>query len=386
MPVVASRSGIAILMDSLEVAGMRLKLSRPGAQGRSLKAWDAADEQLIERARAAAATGGRVAVVDDNFGALTLALSDLMPVTLADSATLDAALAVSGGINGIAPMAAYSWLEPPDAKFDLVVMRIPRQADYLEYLLRWANDRLSDGGRLLAGGMIKHLPSHSVRVFEKLVVTDRVYPARKKARVVECLRGPSGLSGWGNRWQGYQEPTTGLKVQALPSVFARAHLDIGTRLLLPLVLAFARQLPAGAKVLDLACGNGLLGLSALSARPELEVVFSDVSSQAVASVRRNLATNFPGRPAASYHCDGVPATNELYDLILLNPPFHERGTVGDHIALGLFDQASRSLRPGGRVLVVGNRHLGYHRSLGRWFGHLKQLQADARFVVFEAAR
>jgi 16S rRNA (guanine1207-N2)-methyltransferase len=371
-------------MDRLELADIQLNLSRPGAQGRGLKAWDAADEQLIERARELGPGGGRVAVIDDNFGALTLALHTQAPVILADSATLDTALALNSRNNAVAAATVQSWLAPPAGHFDLVVMRIPRQTDYLEYLLRWVNRALSAGGRLLAAGMIKHLPGQSADVFHRLVQTERVHPARKKARLIECRGGQSGLEEWARRWQGYIEPRTRLTVDGLPAVFARARLDIGTRLLLPAVLAQAGGLPAGARVLDLACGNGLLGLAALSVRADLDVAFSDVSSQAVASVRHNLKTNFPGRAAASYHCDGVPAINQSYDLIVLNPPFHEGGAVGDHIALRLFAQASRWLQPGGRVLVVGNRHLGYHRSLRRWFRHLKQLQADAKFVVFEA--
>jgi 16S rRNA (guanine1207-N2)-methyltransferase len=75
-----------------------------------------------------------------------------------------------------------------------------------------------------------------------------------------------------------------------------------------------------------------------------------------------------------------------FELILLNPPFHDGGAVGDHIALRLFRQAAQRLAPGGRLLLVGNRHLGYHRSLRRWFSRVRQLDADPKFVVFEAGR
>lgn len=59
--------------------------------------------------------------------------------------------------------------------------------------------------------------------------------------------------------------------------------------------------------------------------------------------------------------------------------------VGDHIALRLFQQASRRLAPTGRLVMVGNRHLGYHRSLRRYFRQVRQLDASPKFVVFEAA-
>lgn len=34
--------------------------------------------------------------------------------------------------------------------------------------------------------------------------------------------------------------------------------------------------------------------------------------------------------------------------------------------------------------MVGNRHLGYHRSLKRYFSSVVQRAASPRFVVFEA--
>ena len=68
--------------------------------------------------------------------------------------------------------------------------------------------------------------------------------------------------------------------------------------------------------------------------------------------------------------------------ILLNPPFHEGGAVGDHIALRLFAEAAGCLTGDGELLMVGNRHLGYHRSLRSFFTQVQQLHASPRFVVF----
>ncbi len=372
-------------MNRLELPRGNLTLSRPGAEKLGLRAWDAADEQLIEAALGLAFEGARVAVVDDSFGALSLALAEFNPVTLADSAVLPAALACNALKNQLVPGAVSSWLAPPEGPFDLIVMKLPRQLDYLCHLLRWANDSLAGDGRLLTGGMIKHLPSRSAEVFDQLVVTERVYPARRKARVIECRRGEPGLDGWAGLWRGYTLPERfgSLRLDALPAVFSREQLDGGSRLLLDPIVRAVSHLAAGTRVLDLACGNGLLGLTALAANPELAVSFADVSSQAVASVVLNAESRFPLAQGRFCHCDGVPSENGLYNLILLNPPFHEGGVVGDHVALRLFEQASQVLAPDGRVLVVGNRHLGYHRSLRQWF-RVRQLDADPRFVVFDA--
>ncbi|HEY9120723.1 MAG TPA: methyltransferase [Marinobacter sp.] len=370
--------------DVLEVSGFSLPLRRPGG-GRSLRAWDAADEQLLEQtlARFAPESHPRVLIVDDQFGALTLGLAQFAPVSFADSSSLSSALVVNSpaGEHTVTPS---SWLAPPDGPFDVVVMRIPRQVDYLSCLLRWVNSVLDPDGTLIAGGMIKHLPDSSSAVFADLVHTQEVCPARKKARVVVATAGDRTLRNWDDLWKGYLLPNSEHKVSAMPNVFAREKLDIGTQLLMPVVAREAVGQAPGSRVLDLACGNGVLGLTALAKNPELAVTFSDVSSQAIVSARDNTAEAFPEADVAFLHSDGIPEDAGHFKLVILNPPFHEGGVVGDHIALRLFRQVARHLEPGGRMLMVGNRHLGYHRSLRRFFSRVRQLDADPRFVVFEA--
>ena len=374
----------------LDFSGGSLILARPGTGDPTLRAWDAADELLLEEAICAAAALGapRVLVVDDQFGALSLGLAALSPTVVADSAVLPAALAHNASLNPevTPPESVFSWINAPEGPFDLVVLRIPRQADYLAWLLRWLNRVMADSGVLLAGGMIKHLPARSVDVFAEAVRTEQVLPARKKARVIRCNRGAATLADWSATWKGYRlgDRKGDVGIEALPAVFAREKLDIGTRLMLPHVVNEVSTARAGDSVLDLACGNGVLGLAALSERRDLQLVFSDVSSQAVLSARRNVEKAFPDAKAAFSHRDGIESDPGAFDLILLNPPFHEGGVVGDHIALRLFEQASQHLRPGGRLLLVGNRHLGYHRSLRRYFSSVQQLDASPKFVVFRA--
>ena len=374
--------------DVLDAPFGALSLSRPGG-GPSLRAWDAADELLLLEACGRLDTGRnpRVLVVDDQFGALSLGLQSFAPDVVADSALLQGAIEhnMASTLAGAGHIQVHSWLEPPRGPYDVVVLRIPRQADYLAWLLRWVNGVLAPEGLLLAGGMIKHLPDRSVDVFAGLVVTDTVTPARKKARVIVCRAGKERLEGWGDAWKGYALDGVG-KIQALPAVFSREKLDIGTRLFLPHVQAGVAGLPSGARVLDLACGNGVVGACVLGQRRDLDLSCADVSSQAIISAQRNVDGNFPEARTHYMHADGIPASAGQFDRILLNPPFHEGGVVGDHIALRLFRQAAEHLLPGGRLLVVGNRHLGYHRSLRRYFSGVRQLDANPKFVVLEAGQ
>lgn len=385
--------------EILQINGIELCIRRPGNHAPGLRGWDAADELLLEhglRTLEDLKSEGRenlqVLIVDDQFGALALGLSEFSPAILAESAALTPALranqALNSTLNNSSSASVYepmSWIEPPEDRFDLVIMRIPRHADYLVWILRWINQVLDPTGLIIAGGMIKHLPDRSSEVFDELVNTHTVTRARKKARVIFSKPGEKTLKPWNDQWQGYDLPEASLRIEALPAVFSRRKLDIGTRELLPFVRQQAAELPRGSRVLDLACGNGVLGLVVLAQRQDLEVSFSDVSSQAVLSARYNVERGFPGSNVHFAHIDGLPTAEHGYDLILLNPPFHEGGVVSDHIALTLFEQSAAMLAPAGRLLLVGNRHLRYHLSLKQFFSRVHQLASTPKFVVLEAA-
>jgi 16S rRNA (guanine1207-N2)-methyltransferase len=74
------------------------------------------------------------------------------------------------------------------------------------------------------------------------------------------------------------------------------------------------------------------------------------------------------------------------DLIVVNPPFHDNNVTGDEIAWQMFTGARRALRPGGRLVVVGNRHLAYQAKLGRLFGGSRNLASNRKFVVTTSVR
>ena len=121
--------------------------------------------------------------------------------------------------------------------------------------------------------------------------------------------------------------------------------------------------------------------------PEAEIVFRDESHLAVASARRAFEQSGlqnPARFEPADVLDGVPSRS--VDLVLCNPPFHQGQAVSRRVAAHMFKESARVLRDGGRLLVVGNRHLGYHVSLKGLFGAVQTRSSDRRFVVLEAKR
>ena len=167
------------------------------------------------------------------------------------------------------------------------------------------------------------------------------------------------------------------------NVFSQTKLDIGSRF-------FLEHLPSTqgeADIVDLGCGNGVLGVLAAIDNPKAKLTFVDESFMAVESAKINFHTTCPGREARFLvmDCLGDIKTSSV-DLILNNPPFHQQHTVGDHTAWQMFSESRRCLKPGGRLYVIGNRHLGYHIKLKRLFGRCAQIASNKKFVILEAQK
>jgi protein-(glutamine-N5) methyltransferase, release factor-specific len=74
----------------------------------------------------------------------------------------------------------------------------------------------------------------------------------------------------------------------------------------------------GARVLDLCCGTGCIGVS-LSKLGGARVSFADVSSEAMALAKRNAQHN--GVDGEFYESDLLDSVPGVYDLIACNPPY-----------------------------------------------------------------
>ena len=178
----------------------------------------------------------------------------------------------------------------------------------------------------------------------------------------------------------------GIPLYALPNVFSREGLDIGTRFLLD-------QLPTLRPVscaVDLACGNGVIGLAALQAGLATTVWVCDESAQAIASARVNagrLLASTADQQTRFLHGDGLLAwTAEAPELVLCNPPFHAQHTVDDFVGRRLILQAAQVLAPGGALCLVANRHLDYRSVLQTGFKQWRVLAENRKFRVYLAER
>ena len=90
-----------------------------------------------------------------------------------------------------------------------------------------------------------------------------------------------------------------------------------TETLCEAALAWLKDRP-DARVLDLCCGTGCIGVS-LAKLVGVRVTFADVSPEALGYVRRNAARN--GVDGVFYESDLLARVPGVYDLIACNPPY-----------------------------------------------------------------
>ena len=356
------------------------RLSRyPATRDRSLRAWDAADEYLLSHVDDAA--DGQILIVNDSFGALTVPLADRRPTTWSDSFLSIEAIRRNLASAGIDPGQIHCLpsTENPVKLVSQVLIKVPKTLALLEHQLITLKPLMTADTQVLVAGMTRNMPSSLWHLLEQIVGGTETGLAKKKAKLISVKPDarPPPENPYPVTWP---LENTDFTVSNHANVFSRESLDIGARLLL-------QHLPSTTgetDIIDLGCGNGVLGLVAANLNPEARLTLVDESWMAIASARENLA-QVPAVSATFHVGDGLMGIpSRSADLILCNPPFHQQHATTGNIAIAMFQEAARALRPDGELRIVGNRHLGYHRVLPRWFGQVEVVASDRKFVVLSA--
>jgi len=144
-----------------------------------------------------------------------------------------------------------------------------------------------------------------------------------------------------------------LTFSTYPGVFNTGKLDVGTKLLLDNIILNKRG-----RVLDLACGSGVIGLTCKSRQPELYVEMVDIDGMALASAEKN--TKALGFDCPVFISDGLNNTKK-FNTIICNPPFHQGKDTDYNFAQQLIRTAKQHLLPRGEVWIVANRQLAYEQ-------------------------
>ena len=350
----------------------------PARRAEPLQAWCNADSLLLEEIHSRAIPGDSILVVNDDQGALCVALQPQALWT--DSALSALALQRNQSANG-RPATAVVWsTQTPSCSPRHVALRIPKQLPYLEYQLSRLARLLPAGAIVLAAGMDKHLSPRTAQILERYIGPTTRERGQRKARLF-CATRDERPPAAANATAVYFCDALGSDLRALPNVFSREKLDIGSRFL----LQHLDDLAPAETLVDLACGNGVLGLAAIKHGMAKQAAFCDESAMAIASAWLNANQVFPANNFTFHQGDGLLGySGKPVQLILCNPPFHLGHTVDEFAGKHLLAQCSHHLTAGGRLCLVANRHLDYLPTLKRDFQRVEKIAQNSKFIIWLA--
>ncbi|WP_213929200.1 23S rRNA (guanine(1835)-N(2))-methyltransferase RlmG [Serratia marcescens] len=374
-------------MSQLDLGTQQLELERYPQQEEStqLQAWEAADEYLLQQLENVDIGGRPVLIFNDNFGTLACALHAHRPYSVSDSYMSQLATRHNLKLNGLDPEQVTlldSLAELPAAPA-VVLIRVPKALALLEQQLRALRHVVTEDTLIVAGAKARDMHTSTMQLFEKVLGPTRTSLAWKKARLIFCQAADIVPPAAAETTDWALDGTDWL-IHNHANVFSRGSLDIGARL-------FMEHLPRGLNghIVDLGCGNGVIGLTALAQNPEAQVTFVDESYMAVASSELNVEHNLPQElDRCQFEVNNALAgiERESVQAVLCNPPFHQQHVITDHTAWQMFCDAKRCLQVGGELRIVGNRHLDYHQKLKRLFGNCTLVASNKKFVILRAVK
>jgi 23S rRNA (guanine1835-N2)-methyltransferase len=375
-------------VTEFSVSQGKFQLNRKPADDK-LQAWEAADEYLLNHIHEQGLLDKplNLLIINDTFGALSVALSTFKPTSMSDSYLAQQAIKSNLADNGCdeSSVSFSNGLSASKKTFDLVLIKIPKSQALLEFQLRMLKTSISANTKIIAAGMSRSVHNKTLQLFEKIIGPTTTSLAWKKSRLIFTTPDTSlTVSRASTTDQFAIETDRSFTITSHANVFSRNRLDEGSQLLI-------EHMPVDERfrdIADLGCGNGVLGIIAASLNKPSSIVFADESFMAIDSAKQNFVGAFGKTINAVFEVtdclQGVD--DESIDLVLNNPPFHQLNVIGDAIAWQMFLDARRVLRIGAELHVVGNRHLGYHTKIKKVFGNCEMITSNQKFVVFKAIK
>lgn len=369
----------------LSVQDGTLELRRfPLRQQETLQAWDASDEYLIEHIIASnLPKNSHLMIFNDSFGALACwgKQQGFRVTAINDSLIAQTSMMENAAANQLAGIVQLQPLDSLPSDIDLVVLKLPKSNRLLIWQLEQIAMSTPENQSIVAGAKVKDIHSSTLKLFETHLGETKTSLAKKKSRLI-FTSNQKPIENKQPEIKRILVDKTAIQLSNYPNVFSSERLDPAAYLMLDHI----PRNPNFKHIIDLGCGNGVIAIHAAKSNPQSAVTAVDESHLAIASATLNAVQN----EVPHIQCRVNDCLNNFEsqsaDLILCNPPFHQSNTVTDHIAWQMFCDAKRVLATGGKLQIIGNRHLGYHIKLKRLFGNCRTLASNAKFVILEAVK
>ena len=168
-----------------------------------------------------------------------------------------------------------------------------------------------------------------------------------------------------------------------PGMFSHGEIDKGSALLVPHMSGILFG-----KVADFGAGWGYLSSQALQHSSKIQQIdLYEADFEALEAAKTNLAKINTTIPLSYFwHDITSEKITEIYDTVIMNPPFHEGRVTEPGLGQAFIAAAASRLKPGGRLLLVANRQLPYEITLKQLFRNVIPLGDASGFKIIEARK
>lgn len=256
----------------------------------------------------------------------------------------------------------------------------------------WDVIRFRTGPKLMSGELALDLLQECHRLADKCgakVEVDYVGKERDKNALLEKIKSdPERVRNFAAHYKASVPGAPAIELVSYPGCFCHRRTDEGGLALAEVVSAELRARRQGVesdkssssppiRLLDMGCGNGLVGFLVASAVKGVELVMVDSHSRAIEAARENAGTL--GVPAEAILADnGIPSRMDgTFDVFVGNPPYYSEYRIAELFC----ETARRALKPGGIAYMVCKNAEGLRPVVEKYFPQIETLHRRGYAVL-----
>jgi len=171
------------------------------------------------------------------------------------------------------------------------------------------------------------------------------------------------------------------RIKSASGIFSRKELDNASRLLIETVFPSIND---GENILDLGCGNGVIGIALALKKPKASFVLSDINNRAVTLARKN-KNLLKLKNVKVVHSDIFEDIEENFDKIICNPPM----ATPKELRLKMITESYGHLFSKGMIYMVARHKKGgniIEKGIKDVFGNCSVIAKKGGFWIYSGEK
>ncbi len=281
-----------------------------------------------------------------------------------------------------------SYEEVQEKQCDFALVMVPKNMIEARYTIAQGILALNDGGTLICAADNKAGGTRLKKLLQGFGFEEPTLYSRNKARAARIDKDSSVVNQAALEKalsEGAMQSALDGEIVSQPGIYGWDKVDNGSRILI-------ENLPKDikGKFADFGCGYGYLSMFVLANIEKVKALHCiDADKRAIDACQKNIQAAAEGKCVVEYlwrDLTNPESALKNLDHIVMNPPFHEGKTTDINVGKAFIMRAYESLRRGGRLWMVANKHLPYEPELTSRFFKVHKHYEGQGFKVYECLK